>query len=143
METITARSVVTEDTREIVEGITVLTDYHMNDGYDWMDLINEHGWYAVSSWGEDGWDLGEWPLVVVAATSTADRSGNVYGLAVYVEGDVTCTFYRTQEAQRAEITRHAHYWWMNRRAVDRPEGLTENIEDLPEKFKVPCTGLFS
>lgn len=117
METITARTIVTQDTRETIEGVTFLTDYHMNDGYDWMDQINEHGWYAVSSWGEDGWDLGQWPYAVIAATSTFDRGGALYGVAVYVEGDVSCTFYRKREAQRAEITRHAHYWWKNRKPV--------------------------
>ncbi|MFK4298556.1 hypothetical protein ABH924_003727 [Arthrobacter sp. GAS37] len=143
MTAIAERTVITQDTGEAIDGVTFLRDYHMNDGYDWLDVINEHGWYAISSWGEDGWDLAQWPYAIITATSTADRDGSLFGLAVYVEGDVICTYYRTQSAQWAEITRHAHYWWMQRRPVDRPKGLTEKLEDLPGIFCSPYRGLFS
>jgi hypothetical protein len=34
------------------------------DGYDRMDSVMDRGWHAVSAWGRDGWDLGDWPLVM-------------------------------------------------------------------------------
>lgn len=37
-----------------------------DDGYDDMDVAESEGWKAVSGWGRDGWDLGDWPYVVVS-----------------------------------------------------------------------------
>lgn len=34
-------------------------------GYEWMDRL-AHRWAVVPSWGREGWDLGEWPYVLVA-----------------------------------------------------------------------------
>ncbi len=44
-----------------------------------MELIGEHGWAVIPSWGCDGWDLGQRPYVMVAATRTADNIGNLFG----------------------------------------------------------------
>ena len=71
MNAVTKRTVTTVDTGETVHDVPVLVDYHMNDGYDWMDVISEHGWAVIPSWGCDGWDLGQWPYVMVAAIRTA------------------------------------------------------------------------
>ena len=89
MNAITIKTVTTADTGETIDGVTVLGDYHMNGGYDWMELIEEHGWAVIPSWGCDGWDLGQWPYVMVAGTRTADSIGNLFGMATYCEGDVT------------------------------------------------------
>ena len=34
-------------------------------GYDDMELAEARKWHAVSGWGRDGWDLGDWPYVVI------------------------------------------------------------------------------
>jgi hypothetical protein len=34
-------------------------------GYDWMGQL-ANAWHVVSAWGQDGWNLGNWPYVVVA-----------------------------------------------------------------------------
>ncbi|MCU1533106.1 MAG: hypothetical protein JWO49_2677 [Arthrobacter sp.] len=47
------------------------------------------------NWGCDGRDLGSWPYVMVAGIRTADRIGNLTGVATYCEGDVKTTYYRT------------------------------------------------
>jgi hypothetical protein len=44
MNAITTKTVTTQDTGETIDGATVLGDYHENGGYDWMELIGEHGW---------------------------------------------------------------------------------------------------
>jgi len=107
MNAITTKTVTTEDTGETIDGVTVLGDYHENGGYDWMELIGEHGWAVIPGWGSDGWDLGNWPYVMVAATRTADSIGNLFGVATYCEGDVSCTFYRTKARQWDAITEQA------------------------------------
>jgi len=139
MNAIATDTVTTADTGEEVEGITVLRDYHMNGGYDWMQLIEEHGWAVIPSWGNDGWDLGQWPYVMVAGTRTADGIGNLFGVATYCEGDVTCTFYRSKSEQHEAITTHAHYWWKNGTAHG-PANLPETATELPDRDRRPYTG---
>ncbi len=94
MNAISTATVTTTDTGEAIDGVTVLGDYHMNGGYDWMELIEAEGWAVIPSWGCDGWDLGQWPHVMVAATRTADSIGNLFGVATYCEGDVSCYWCR-------------------------------------------------
>lgn len=88
MNAISITTITTEDTGETIHDLPVLVNYHMNDGYDWMDVISEHGWAVIPSWGCDGWDLGQWPYVMVAGIRTADKIGNLFGMATYCEGDV-------------------------------------------------------
>lgn len=134
--------VTTKDTGEVVPAAVVLGDYPVNDGYGWMDLIREHGWAAIPNWGADGWNLGQWPFVIVAATRTADGAGKLFGVASYRDGDVTCTYYRTEARQWDEITKHAHYWWKHGQA-HAPADLPEDAAQLPGRYRQPCTGLFS
>ena len=72
MNAVTKRTVTTVDTGETVHDVPVPVDYHMNDGYDWMDVISEHGWAVIPSWGCDGWDLGQRPYVMVGGIRTAE-----------------------------------------------------------------------
>ncbi|SLK12585.1 hypothetical protein [Arthrobacter sp. P2b] len=139
MNAIATDTVTTADTGEEIEGVTVLRDYHMNGGYDWMELIEEHGWAVIPSWGSEGWDLGQWPLVMVAGIRTADGIGNLFGVATYCEGDVTCTFYRSKSQQHEAITKHAHYWWKNGTAHG-PTNLPETATGLPDRDRRPYTG---
>ncbi|MFW0775952.1 hypothetical protein ACLRGI_22620 [Paenarthrobacter nitroguajacolicus] len=69
MNAINVQTITTEDTGETIHGVTVLGNYHMNGGYDWMELIGEHGWVVIPSWGSDGWDLG------VLTTEVGDAAG--------------------------------------------------------------------
>jgi hypothetical protein len=114
--------------------VSVLGDYHMNGGYDWMELIEAEGWAVVPSWGCDGWDLGQWPYPMVAARRTADSIGNLFGVATYCEGDVSCTFYRTTARQWEAITEQAFFHWKN--------GQAHGPDDLPEAAAElrPATG---
>ncbi|MET3948683.1 hypothetical protein ABIB49_003408 [Arthrobacter sp. UYCu512] len=138
MNAVATKTVTTKDTGETIEGLTVLVDYHMNDGYDWMELIEAEGWAVIPSWGCDGWDLGQWPYVMVAATRTADSIGNLFGIATYCEGDVGCTFYRTKAAQFEAITEQAFFHWKNGQAHG-PDDLPEAAAELPSRYRMPYT----
>src|SRR5690242_19666271 len=48
-----------------------------DDGYSDMEVAAEDGWQAVAGWGRNGWDLGNWPYVVI---SVRDRV-EVFGFA--------------------------------------------------------------
>jgi hypothetical protein len=136
MNAVTIRTVTTADTGEIIEGLPVLVDYHMNDGYDWMDVIAEHGWAVIPGWGCDGWDLGQWPCVMVAGVRTADSIGNLFGMATYCEGDVRTTFYRTKARFWDAVTEQAFFHWKNGQAHG-PEDLPEAAAELPSRYRMP------
>ncbi|MEO3935107.1 hypothetical protein WMO79_20110 [Micrococcaceae bacterium Sec7.4] len=138
MNAVATKTVTTKDTGETIDGVTVLGDFHMNDGYDWMELIEAEGWAVIPSWGCDGWDLGQWPYVMVAATRTADSIGNLFGVATYCEGDVTCSFYRTKARQWGAITEQAFFHWKNGQGHG-PDDLPEAAAELPSRYRMPYT----
>ena len=102
-----------------------------------MEAIEAEGWTVLGSWGCDGWDLGQWPYVMVAAIRTADAIGNLFGVASYCEGDVTCTFYRTQHAQWEKITEHA-----KNGQAHGPADLPEAAAELPSRYRGPYRPAF-
>ncbi|MET3370669.1 UNVERIFIED_CONTAM: hypothetical protein ABIE34_003946 [Jeotgalibacillus campisalis] len=138
MNAVIKMTVTTVDTGETIHGVPVLVDYHMNDGYDWMDVIGEHGWVVIPSWGCDGWDLGQWPYVMVAGIRTADAIGNLFGMATYCEGDVKTTFYRTKARYWDAITEQAFNHWKNGQA-DGPADLPVAAAELPSRYRIPPT----
>ena|ERR1039458_7277429 len=84
---------------------------YSGDGYDRIGLANRYGWSALPGWGQDGWDLGVWPYVVVFIR---DRKGSdadhglqighdLYDLAQNVEGDASCYTFGSVEARSAAI----------------------------------------
>lgn len=86
-----------------------------DDGYDRMEPARTHRWRPIPSWGQDGWDLGSWPLVVIYHRTTPDA----WQLAYDVEGDITVYSYPLQQ-QRDSATdclafwhwKHAHEQWV-------------------------------
>jgi hypothetical protein len=77
------------------------------DGYDRMDTAMAHGWFPIPCWGKDGWDLGDWPYVIVYARDTQDR----FEVAQDCEGDVTCWTFNTAQERVRFLDRLAVYWW--------------------------------
>ena len=137
MNAISITTITTEDTGETIHDLPVLVNYHMNDGYDWMDVISEHGWAVIASWGCDGWDLGQWPYVMVAGIRTADGIGNLFGMATYCEGDVKTTFYRTKARFFDAISEQAFFHWKSGQA-DGPADLPLAAAELPSRYRIPC-----
>lgn len=68
-----------------------------DDGYSDMEAEAGRGWAAVSGWGRDGWDLGDWPYVVLYVRP--DRAD----LLQIVEGDRTLWHFDTAEDRDAAI----------------------------------------
>lgn len=82
-------------------------DHTYGDGYDFLDDASSRGWAGVSSWGADGWDLGDWPYVV----HIVKRDGDRYALIVRCEGDLTGYIFDTRDAFDAHLDAAAAYWW--------------------------------
>lgn len=54
-----------------------------DDGWSDMEAEAKRGWKTLSSWGRDGWDLGDWPYVTIQVK----RDDSSYQLQQIVEGD--------------------------------------------------------
>lgn len=91
-------------------------------GYEWMEHLPA-GWHAEPVWGRDGWDLGAWPLIVVALF--VDEERNRYGVATYTEGDVTVERYRSRGALYVAVNEIAEFHWRMGQAL--------GPRDLPEE----------
>ena len=61
-----------------------------DEGYERMEFAPRLGWAAIPSWGLNGWDLGNWPYVVVYHRGEVE-------LAVDVEGDIDIEKFPTRE----------------------------------------------
>ena len=108
-----------------------------DDGYDDMSLANKQGWRELSSWGRDGWDLGDWPYVVLYTRDTADG----YELQSITEGDHTVYEFSSYD-DRDRAINYMFLWyaagqswaplaWDDREKLDRGE------LDVDEKFRGP------
>ena len=131
-------------------------DYRLSDdGYGDMEVANRQGWSAISGWGHDGWDLGDWPYVVISTRKVGrPLPGNdfaearPYQMRQTCEGDTTVYAF-TSEADRDAAIDYLFIWYGVGRSYDRwvAEGLTyDKRADLdagtlrvPVQFRGPFT----
>ena len=73
---------------------------------------------------------------MVAGIRTADAIGNLFGLATYCEGDVTCNYYRTKSRFWDAISEQAFFHWKNEQAQG-PADLPEAAAELPSRYRIP------
>lgn len=99
------------------------------DGYEDMTAENKRGWSEVSGWGRDGWDLGQWPYVVIYTQDfNAGTPAASYGLMQICEGDRTVYAFTSAEDREAAINylflwysadqRWSPLTWEQREALD-------------------------
>ncbi len=107
------------------------------DGYDRAEVVAKVGWEPVGSWGRDGWDLGEWPYVMVYVRTYAVgvRPGDRFEVCENVEGDATVWTFETIEARNAHIDGLALASWRNR-SESWVEGV-RRVSDMPAKLRGP------
>ncbi|MEU6331461.1 hypothetical protein ABZ851_29920 [Streptomyces sp. NPDC047049] len=111
-------------------------DDHSGDGYHWMRELPV-GWEAVGVWGSEGWDLGAWPYQVVAHYDCP--LDLTYGLAHYIEGDVTVTAYGSRAARDRATDELALGTWLWEENGPR-EGLPATdtpAAEIPDRFRGP------
>jgi hypothetical protein len=108
------------------------------DGYDWISAVT--GWTVIALWGDDGYDLGQWPYQALAVCPPwlSTGPGTSYGMATYCEGDVDVTAHRTYLELEEAIARYAHGVW--RLTENGPSEVPDRFEDLAEEFKRPYGG---
>ena len=107
----------------------------IGDGYDVMSVANRFGWRDVAAWGSDGWNLGDWPYVVIYFRETPGGGRSAYQLAYYVEGDVSVYGYATEDERTRATDELAFFHWKN-----RCEKWVDGIDDywqMPEHLRGP------
>lgn len=68
----------------------------IDDGYDWIEQLAGTGWEPIAA-ATGGRLLGDWPYQVVAHHNDPERE--LWGLAVYTEGDVSTEGFRDRAAR--------------------------------------------
>lgn len=88
-----------------------LPESYEGNGYDFMQRL-EGGWYAVSIWGSDGWDLGAWPHQAVMHYDPEPESEfDGFGFCSFTEGDLDVKEFATREDRDKETDRY--FCWFN------------------------------
>lgn len=110
--------------------LPALPNLTWNSGYEWIGALCG-GWYVVPTWGRSGWDLGAWPLVIIAHYD----SPGCYGLGVHVEGDLEVTAYPTREDRDQATDRQAAFHW--RQFGHGPRDLPDTDNELGHHHRGP------
>jgi hypothetical protein len=99
------------------------------DGYDRIETSGKHGWTAIASWGSDGWDLGNWPYVVISHRHTTEG----HELAYNVEGDIAVYRYPTPELLNAATDCLAFFHWGGQPWVAG----VDSADAMPDRLRGP------
>jgi hypothetical protein len=78
------------------------------DGYDWMEDARHAGFRIIASWGSDGWDMGDWPYVIIAYQRLPDGT---YVDLMRIEGDLRAWHHKDHATLTAHLDKLAHSWW--------------------------------
>ena len=104
------------------------TAFDIGDGYD---FAAKRG--IISSWGAHGWDLGEWPYVVIGSGHNANGE---WWNVTRVEGDLTFRYFETQQELHADIDGIARYYW-DRDPKRYGDGLQRVLADNSDHARGP------
>jgi len=126
-------------------------------GYDTIEAVEGKGWHAIPSWGERGWDLGSWPLVIIFCgnhrikddparldptkfVQTLHWGDNqvpqvTYDIAYYCEGDIVTYKCPTQKIRSQIIDTLAFFHW-KAQEESWVAGI-ESVDQLPPDMRGP------
>jgi hypothetical protein len=116
---------LTEEYRLDPEAFWTVCQMRGDDGYDRIEAARSKRWQAIPSWGQDGWDLGSWPIVVIYHRQSAEG----FDLAENVEGDATVYRYPTREMRDAATDQLAFWHWKHT-GEDWVAGI-DSVEEAP------------
>lgn len=103
------------------------------DGYDRAEYMRRYHWLGVASWGRDGWDLGDWPYVMVFVNATTPSMLHGWQFVINVEGDTTTYRFDTQAERNEGIDQWALAEWR----YHRPSWFDEVQRTRPDDLKGP------
>lgn len=98
-------------------------------GYDAMEKVEALGYWVISSWGQDGWDLGSWPYVMVFFRNPPRTPDGTYDVVEYCEGDAT-TYRCPDRATRERLVDGIAFWHWQHQGEEWVNGI-ETIDQVP------------
>lgn len=104
------------------------------DGFDYMEFAQGEGWTPIAGWGLSGYDLGDWPLVMVL--TKRDAAQNRWGMRIRTEGDLDTRWYASRAELVAGIDEWAAWWWRFQGDAPVADGLGE-AGPIPDEFRGP------
>jgi hypothetical protein len=107
-----------------------------DDGYGDMEVNESEGWETISGWGEDGWDMGNWPYVMLSKRWTTDK--NLFEVLSVCEGDHSYYSFATIEDAYAALDYLFAWYSPEIVGIDRAILDEGGIEPDP-KFREPYT----
>jgi hypothetical protein len=115
--------------RSIEPMVVAMTDT-AGEGRDFIAGLPDAGWQAARVWGRDGWDLGDWPLAVIAVRAVP-HTGKVE-VCEYVEGDWMITTWPDVDTATGHVDGLAQVWWdrTGRGPADPADGFGPNRDWL-------------
>jgi len=131
--------------------VTLPQGFTHTEGHDWAGKAARHPCFdLVSQHGLDGWDAGQWPLVVIATSDNRPEDpARPFGITTRAEGDLLEQRYRHRECRESALDQIVAFYWVamgddheaataarTARAWDpfKPEdGM--GTEPLPERFR--------
>lgn len=96
-------------------------------------------WSVLPNWGSEGWDAGSWPYIILAVARTRDKDGELFGYGIYVEGDTSTHWFRTQDACFEAITAEVFFHWASGQSHG-PDNLPDTAGGRPPEHRKPCPG---
>lgn len=127
-----------DEVRGWVRELSTFTDGQrilgVTDGYEFMSAADQHGWRTISSWANEGYDLGEWPYVVFSVKGpkvgmvgdvVGDSAGEIL-LCTHVEGDLDFWRFPDNPTRRAAIS-YLFVWY----AVHAGKSWAKNLAGEP------------
>jgi hypothetical protein len=109
-----------------------------DDGYSDMAVEEDRGWHSIGGWGRNGWDLGNWPYVVIYRRNLG---AGKFGVMQICEGDRT-VYHFGSEADRDAAIDYLFLWyaagedWAPLTYADRAR-LDAGELTVDEKFRGP------
>lgn len=91
-------------------GTRVLNGRYLDDGYAFIGVAEEAGFKPIAGWGQDGWDLLEWPYYCLVA----GKEGEKWVYLTYSEGDLQMEEFDTKAELYAGIDELAVWNWRSR-----------------------------
>jgi hypothetical protein len=101
-----------------------------DEGYDRMSFARSHRWEPIPAWGQDGWDLGSWPYVIVYHRGECE-------LALDVEGDIDIQTFPSRQERDRRTDQIAFFYW--KQAEESWVGGIASHEQMPEHLRGPFT----
>lgn len=109
------------------------------DGWDFIADSDKGGmWRSHASWGLDGWDIGDWPLVTVQSAQEGTGEDISFLVRTRVEGDLDVWRFRTQEEAFAKIDHIAWFYWLSDPSRYSEENMTREVMGADvDRFRGP------